>query len=78
MATTLRWEEKRRVKVSCPVRERRRTRRRPSPTGARIDLKIQASKIFGNRTKEKACFSQKDYTEYIKLPLSDRGKHSKL
>ena len=34
----MRWEEKRRVKVSWPVRERRRTRRRPSPTGARIDL----------------------------------------
>ena len=35
---TLRWEEKRRVNVSWPVRLRRRTRRSPRPTGARIDL----------------------------------------
>ena len=38
---TLRWEEKRRVKVSWPVRERRRTRRSPRPTGARIDLQFR-------------------------------------
>ena len=43
---TFRWEEKRRVNVSWPVRERRSTRRSPRPTGARIDLKIKVVAII--------------------------------
>ena len=43
---TFRCDEKRRVNVSWPVRERRRTRRSPRPTGARIDLKIKVVAII--------------------------------
>ena len=43
---TFRCDEKRRVNVSWPVRERRRTRRSPRPTGARIDLKIEVVAVI--------------------------------
>ena len=46
LLVTFRCDEKRRVNVSWPVRERRRTRRSPRPTGARIDLKIKVVAII--------------------------------